>query len=252
MPIVTLITDFGIGDPYVAMMKGRMLEIDSRINCIDISHNIDVGDIEIASFLLMKSYKYFPVGSVHLVVVDPTVGGERRAIFSRFKDHFFVGPDNGVLSPFLENTYRIRMKMENYTRTFEGRDIFAPTAAKLAIGEKEVDLGVQIDNPVKVELPEVDVTDSCIEGKILYIDHFGNIISNIRENIIPHSNIEIEVKGKKITGLSRNYEEGKDKGLLALINGGFGTLEVALFKGNAALYTNCKKGEKIIIRRKDE
>lgn len=252
MPIVTLITDFGIGNPYVAMMKGRMLEIDSRINCVDISHNIDVGDIEIASFLLMKSYKYFPVRSVHLVVVDPTVGGERLAIFSRFKDHFFIGPDNGVLTPFLANTYRIKKGLENYTRTFEGRDIFAPTAARLAIGEKEADLGVRIENPIKVELSEADVTDSCIEGKILYIDNFGNLISNIGEDIIPKGNIEIEVKGKKITGLSMNYEQGKNKGLLALINGGFGTLEVALFKGNAALYTNCKKGEKIIIRRKDE
>jgi hypothetical protein len=252
MPIVTLITDFGIGDPYVAMMKGRMLEIDSRINCVDISHNIDVGDIEIASFLIMKSYKYFPKGSVHLVVVDPTVGGERRAIFSRFKDYFFVGPDNGVLTPFLEETYRIQKKIENYTRTFEGRDIFAPTAAKLAIGKKEIDLGIRIDNPIKVRPSEVDIKDSCIEGKILYIDHFGNLISNIIEDIIPQGNIEIEVKGKKINGLSRNYEQGKNKGLLALINGGFGTLEVALFKDNAALKTNCKKGEKIIIRRKDE
>ncbi|MCK4571642.1 SAM-dependent chlorinase/fluorinase [candidate division WOR-3 bacterium] len=252
MPVVTLITDFGVGDPYVAMMKGRILSVDPGIKCIDITHDIEVGDIESASFLLLKSYKYFPEDSVHLAIVDPTVGGSRRAIFSQFQNHLFVGPDNGVLSPFLSRTYRINKNTELDPKTFEGRDVFAPVAAYLAIGKEVKHLGVRIFDPVKIELSKPRMIDSTLIGEIIYIDHFGNLISNINEDILPSSDIEIEIKGKKIEGLSRNYEEGKDKGLLALINGGFGLLEVALYKGNAALYTGCKKGEKIAIRRKDE
>ena len=108
MPIVTFITDFGMKDPYVAMVKAVMLRINPAIACIDITHQLGVGDIECASFILRESYQYFPAGSVHLVVVDPTVGSERRAIFSVKNGHFFVGPDNGVLSPGLSETFEIK------------------------------------------------------------------------------------------------------------------------------------------------
>jgi len=252
MPIVTLITDFGVRDPYVAMMKGIMLCVNPEIRCIDITHEIDVGDIESASFLLLKSFECFPEGSVHLTVVDPTVGSDRRAIFTRFQNHFFVGPDNGVLTTVLSETYLIKKRAGPDPKTFEGRDVFAPVAAHLATGEELNRLGERIFDPVRIDFPEPNITKSNIIGEIIYIDHFGNLISNIKEDMLPPKNIEIEICGEKLKGLHKNYVEGKDKGLLALINGGFGLLEVALYKGSAALYISCKKGEKIVVRRKDE
>ncbi|MCK4420470.1 SAM-dependent chlorinase/fluorinase [candidate division WOR-3 bacterium] len=252
MPIVTIITDFGLGDPYVAMMKGRMLSIGSTIKFVDVTHEIECGDVIGASFLLEKTYRYFPKGSVHLIVVDPTVGSARRAIFTSFQNHFFVGPDNGVLSPVLSETYRINKGSDIEPRTFEGRDIFAPIAARLAIGEDPICLGERIDNPVRFKLPEPEIKDNRIIGEIIHIDHFGNLISNISGDMFSGKRIDIEICGKKITGLSGNYSEKKDNKLTALINGGFKLLEVAINKGSAASYLNCKKGERITIRRKDE
>lgn len=252
MPVVTLITDFGVIDPYVAMMKGRMLSINPEIKCIDITHDINCGDIGSASFLLQNCFEYFPEGSAHLVVVDPTVGGNRRAIYTRFQNHFFVGPDNGVLSPVLSETYRISKRSNIDPRTFEGRDVFAPVAAHLAIGEKPECLGVRINDPVRIDLPEPIIKGDSIIGEIIYVDHFGNLISNIKEDMLPAMNIEVEIGGEKIKSLSRNYSEGKEGELLAIINGGFRLLEVAIYKGSAALFTGCKRGGRIGVRRKDE
>jgi len=252
MQVVTLITDFGVKDPYVAMMKGSILSIAHGINCVDITHDIECGDIESACFLIEESFEYFPEGSVHLVVVDPTVGSNRRAIFTRNKNHFFVGPDNGVLSGVLSETYRISKKTDMDPGTFEGRDIFAPIAAHLALGEEVDHLGVRINDPVRINLAKPQIKRDTIMGEIIYIDHFGNLVSNVREDMLPSTDIEIDICGEKIIGLSRYYKEAKKRALLAFINGGFGLLEVALYKESAATYTGCKKGERIVIRRRDE
>ncbi len=252
MPIITFITDFGLKDPYIAMMKGRILSIHSGINCVDITHDIECGDIQTASLILKESYQYFPKGSVHLVVVDPTVGSKRRAIFSYHCGHFFVGPDNGVLSPTLSEVFKIRKKTGTVSNTFEGRDVLAPVAAHLAIGEDPESLGVRIDDPVRIGLPIPEVEEDRIIGEIIHIDNFGNLISNIEGDLIPKGDIEIEIKGNKINGLSRSYKEGKDGRLIGLINAGFGMLEVSLYKGSAASFLNCNKGGRIVIRRKDE
>jgi S-adenosylmethionine hydrolase len=252
MPIVTLITDFGTKDPYVAMIKGAMLKINPSINCVDISNELEVGDIMCASFILNESYRYFPNGSVHLVVVDPTVGSERRAIFS-FKDgHFFVGPDNGVLSSVLDEVYEIKKGIGKKSNTFDGRDLFAEVAARLASGEAKGVLGSRITDPVKIRIPAPKMENNKTIGEIIYIDKFGNLISNIKESQISGNNVEVEIKGTRILNLSKKYSEGRAGKPIALVNSGFKTLEVSLNRGDAASFFNSRVGEKITLRGKDE
>lgn len=252
MPIVTLTTDFGVADPYLAMVKGAILRINPAITCIDIANQITVGDLSTASFIIKNSYRYFPNGSVHLVVVDPTVGSGRKAIFSAKDDHFFVGPDNGVLTPVLSKAFEIKKEIGKKSNTFDGRDVFAEVAARLASGEKAENLGNRIADPVKVKEPIPLLKNNKTIGEIIYIDKFGNLISNIKEEQIPKGSVEIAIKDIKIRNLSKKYSEGSKNKPIALINGGFKTLEICLNRGNAASFLNFRVGEKIILRGKNE
>ena len=251
MPIVTFTTDFGMKDPYVAMVKGAILRINPDITCIDITNQLRVGDISTASFIIKNSYRYFPAGSVHLVVVDPTVGSERRAIFSVKDEHFFVGPDNGVLTPILSETFEIKKEIGKKSSTFDGRDVFAEVAGRLASGEKAKNLGNRITDPVKTNESLPLLKNKKIIGEIIYIDKFGNLISNIKEEQIPTGDIEILIKDIKIPNLSKKYSEGREGRPIALINAGFKTLEICLNRGNAATFLNSRVGEKIILRGKN-
>jgi S-adenosylmethionine hydrolase len=252
MPIVTFTTDFGIKDPYVAMVKGVILKRNPDITCIDITNQLGVGDIAGASFVIKESYIFFPAGSVHLVVVDPTVGSDRRAIFSIKDGHFFVGPDNGVLTPILSETFEIKEEIGKKSSTFDGRDVFAEVAARLASGEKAEKLGDRITDPVKIKEPTPLIEKNKITGKIIYIDNFGNLISNIKKEQVPTGNIEIAIKDIEIYNLSKKYSEGREDSPIALINGGFKTLEISLNRGNAASFLNSRVGEKITVRGKNE
>lgn len=251
MAIVTFITDFGVKDPYVAMVKGEILKINPAISCIDITNQLRLGDIESASFILNETYHHFPPGSTHLVVVDPTVGSKRRAIFCSKNGHFFVGPDNGVLSPVLSKVFEIKKGIGKQSNTFDGRDLFAKVAARLASGERKENLGKRITDPMKIKFPTPTLLKNKTIGKIIYIDKFGNLISNIKKNQIPEGNIEIEIKGEKV-GIAKKYSEGRKNKPIALINDGFGSLEISINKGNAASFLNSQMGEKITLRRKDE
>jgi len=251
MSVVTLTTDFGIKDPYIAMVKGAILKINPDITCIDIANQINVGDILTASFIIKSSYQYFPPGSVHLVIVDPAVGSKRRAIFSSKGEHFFVGPDNGVLTPVLFKTFEIKKEIGRKSCTFDGRDVFAEVAARLASGEKPENLGEKIIDPVKTKESAPEVKNNRVEGEIIYIDKFGNLISNIKENQIPRGKIEISIKAAKIQNLSKEYSDGEKNKPMALINSGFKTLEICLNRGNASSFLNSRIGEKIIVRGKN-
>jgi S-adenosyl-L-methionine hydrolase (adenosine-forming) len=248
MPIVTFTTDFGIEDPYLAMVKGSILTINPDIICIDIANRIEVGDIPTASFVIKSSYRYFPAGSVHLVVIDPTVGGDRRSIFSVKNEHFFVGPDNGVLTPILSKTFEIKKDIGKKSSTFEARDVFAEVAARLASGEKAEKLGNRITDPFKINESVPLLKKNKIIGEIIYIDKFGNLISNIKKEQIPAENIEIKIKDMKIRNLSKRYSDGSENKPIALINDGFETLEICLNRGNAASFLNSRIGEKIFLR----
>lgn len=252
MSLVTIVTDFGIEDPYVAMMKGRMLEIEPDIDIVDVTHHIEPGNIHQAAFIVGKAFNYFPPGSVHLVVVDPTVGSSRRAIINEYGDHYFVGPDNGVFSMVLSKVYKITKEFYGEARTFEGRDLFAPAAALLAGGNSPELLGKEIDDPVSIDLPEPEIGKDGIRGEIIYIDKFGNLITNIKGDDIPWDSIVLELEGMKIEGLYDYYSEVNEKDILLLINGGFNLLEIAINRGNAAELMGCKIGSSIEIRRKHE
>jgi len=252
MPIVTFTTDFGIEDPYAAMVKGVILRINPDITFIDIANQLKAGDLSTAAFIIKNSYQYFPAGSVHLVIVDPTVGSARRAIFSVKNEHFFVGPDNGVLTPILSETFEIKKEIGKKSNTFDGRDVFAEVAARLASGEKVENLGNRITDPIKIKEALPLLKNNKTIGEIIYIDKFGNLISNIKEEQVPTGDIEIVIKDAKIRNLSKKYSEGRENMPIALINGGFKTLEICLNRGNASSFLNSRVGEKIILRWKNE
>ena len=259
--IVTITTDFGTADGYAAAMKGVILGINPMATLIDISHGIQAQNISQAAFVLSTAYRYFPEGTVHLVVVDPGVGTARRAVILRTPLADFVAPDNGVLSYVLwdagqpdsgqatpENCSRLielppGLEAVAITRpefwrrpvsaTFHGRDIFAPVAARLSLGVPPSDFGEAISRLTVLPRPGTyrDAVGKLV-GHILHVDNFGNLITSVRSDDLPANRgaISIEVGGRYIRGLSETYEE-RD-GLLALV-GSSGYLEIALRDGNA-------------------
>ena len=269
--IITLTTDFGLTDAYVAAMKGVILGINPEVKLVDICHSIKPQNISQAAFILSTAYKFFPQRTIHVVVVDPGVGTERRAIILRTPLADFVAPDNGVLSYVIQDFYQtppveqlqpIELPPEleavaitnpefwqsPVSATFHGRDIFAPVAARLSLGSPPKDFGETITSLTVLPLTHPYwVQDDILVGHILHIDNFGNLITNIRREDLPATKqaITIEVGSHSISGLSRTYEEGK--GLLALI-GSSGYLEVSLKEGNASTFLNAEVGGEVKIR----
>jgi S-adenosylmethionine hydrolase len=188
-PIITLLTDFGTSEGYVGAMKGVILSIAPNAQLIDLTHQIGPQDIQRAALVLVTTCCYFPPEAVHLVVVDPGVGGQRRLIAMQTQAGRFVAPDNGVLSYVLArepDAVIVELKAEAYrlpnsSYTFHGRDIFSPAAAHLAAGVDLHALGPRIDDPVRISLPRVTCTDDALGGEVLHIDHFGNILTSIMQ-----------------------------------------------------------------------
>ncbi len=269
--IITLTTDFSLADAYVAAMKGVILGINPEVKLVDICHSIKPQNISQAAFILSTAYKFFPQRTIHVVVVDPGVGTERRAIILRTPLADFVAPDNGVLSYVIQDFYQtppveqlqpIELPPEleavaitnpefwqsPVSATFHGRDIFAPVAARLSLGSPPTDFGETITSLTVLPLTHPYwVQDDILVGHILHIDNFGNLITNIKSEDLPATKqaITIEVGSHSISGLNRTYEEGK--GLLALI-GSSGYLEVSLKEGNASTFLNAEVGGKVKIR----
>jgi len=266
-PVVTLTTDFGLTDAYVATMKGIILGINPEVTLVDICHTINPQDIAQAAFVLGTSYQYFPQGTVHLVVVDPGVGSQRRAIILRTSSADFVAPDNGVLSyvtreaspESTEGKQQAELVPEleafaitdpRYWRTpvsptFHGRDIFAPVAAHLSLGHTPADFGERLSSLVMLPLtrPHRD-PDGSVVGHILHIDSFGNLITDITYQDLPSKGgpLFIKVGGQTIRGLVRTYAEGE--GLLALI-GSSDRLEISVKGGSARNLLNARVGDEV-------
>jgi len=271
--IITLTTDFGLTDAYVAAMKGVILSINPEAKLIDLCHTIKPQNIAQAAFVLSTAYKFFPEKTIHLVVVDPGVGTERRAIILRTPSADFVAPDNGVLSyvipqslakPVEGNINLQQVELEPgleavaitkpqfwrspVSPTFHGRDIFAPVAARLSLGIPPIDFGEAITSVTILPLPHpYQAPDGSLVGHILHIDSFGNLITNIKSDDLPQTKqaITIEVGNQLIPGLSHTYAEGR--GLLALI-GSSGYLEVSLKEGNACAFLDTEVGSEIRLR----
>ena len=271
--IITLTTDFGLTDAYVAAMKGVILSINPEAKLIDICHTIKPQNIPQAAFVLGAAYQFFPQKTIHVVVVDPGVGTKRRAIILRTPSADFVAPDNGVLSyviqqssakPVENSINQQQIKLESgmeaiaitkpqfwrspVSPTFHGRDIFAPVAARLSLGFPLTDFGEVISSVMMLPLPQpYQAPDGSLVGHILHIDSFGNLITNIKTADLPQTNqtVTIEVGNRLISGLSRTYGENEE--LLALI-GGSGYLEVSLKGGNACAFLNAGVGDEVRIR----
>ena len=258
--IITLTTDFGERDPYVAMMKGVILSINPDAGIVDITHQVPAGSIGEGASVIKEAYTYFPSGTVHVGVIDPGVGGKRRPIAVLAGNHSFVGPDNGLLWPLMEtqgHTDVIHLKEKRYwmdkiSPTFHGRDIFAPVAAHLSLGVSPFLLGEKIDNPSTLSSP-LPLKKNCdLAGEVIRVDHFGNIITNItREHLSPFltsKDLTIKIGGLVLREISTTYDDVPEGQPLALI-GSSGRLEIAVNMGRAADYLGqeCNVGAKVVV-----
>jgi S-adenosylmethionine hydrolase len=242
--ILTLLSDFGDKDIYVGVMKGVIAQINPNLTLIDLTHQITPQNIAAARFCLMNAYDYFPKGTVHLAVVDPGVGSQRRAIALKLEQGYLVGPDNGIFSGITSKNQiitAVELTNLNFWRTsqpsntFHGRDIFAPVAAHLASGVSLQELGKEI-NPqtlVKLDIGECCETTNGVAGCIQYIDHFGNLVSNIPASYVQGKTWCVQIKGLTIPGCTA-YSDVEIGEVLALI-GSHGCVEIAINSGNAQI-----------------
>ena len=242
--IITLTTDFGLRDHYVGVMKGVIVGIDSAARVIDISHGIPAHDVLEGAFAIAQAWRYFPAGSIHVVVVDPGVGSTRRAIAAACGDHLFVAPDNGVLSQVFEAaaSYEVRTLdrrhgLESISRTFHGRDLFAPLAARLSAGLEFDELGDPLENPIL--LPATSPVDGI--GRVLHVDSFGNIVTSFREEHVKGERT-IQIGDLKVGGLRESYAAGPE-GEPFLIVGSSGYVEVSINRASAAKRAGVNAGD---------
>ena len=264
MGLITLTSDFGLKDPFVGMMKGVIFSINNEVAIIDISHGIDNQDIFAGAFIISNSFKYFPKKTIHLVVVDPGVGTSRRPILVKSEDHYFIGPDNGVLSLVLDGdsgavVYEIteeRYFMRSVGNTFHGRDVFAPVAGWLSKGCEPDNFGHKISDHVRIEIPGTAYDYCVLKGEIIYIDGFGNLFTNITSSDIAdrmHSEDDSAVKiwfNEREMSLRNCYAEAASGETAAVINS-FGLLELYSFMGNAAEKLNARKGDPVSLHFND-
>ncbi|MBI4681514.1 MAG: SAM-dependent chlorinase/fluorinase [Nitrospirae bacterium] len=262
-PIITLTTDFGLKDPFAGLMKGVMLGINPNAKVIDITHNIQRHNIFEASRVIAMSYKYFPTTTIHVVVVDPGVGSMRRPLLIVTEDHYFIGPDNGIFTPILEDLKSTFLKVYNVTAshyflpiigsTFHGRDIFAPVAAWLSKGVDSHKMGEQIDDYMTIPSPKpMHTNNNTITGEIISIDIFGNGASNIaKDDLAKLASIESKENFRVLYNnehlhIANFYAENKNNSLAAIINS-FGYIELFVFQGSASEKYNIKIGDKVIV-----
>jgi S-adenosylmethionine hydrolase len=258
--IITLTTDFGLADGYVGTMKGVILGINPTTTIVDISHDIAPQDVREAAYTLYAAYPYFPQDTVHVVVVDPGVGSERRAIALRTPQATFVAPDNGVLSYVVarERVEEIahltnpRYHLSPVSRTFHGRDIFAPAAAHRARGIPLAELGEPLTEIITFPLPRPQVhSDGTIVGQVIHVDRFGNLITSIMSNDLAHHPLLregiIKIKGQSIRGIAHNYAEGMSGELLALV-GSSDHLEISVSGGSASQTLQAKVGDEVLLK----
>ncbi len=241
MPIITLTTDFGLADPYVGAIKGVILRIVPSATLIDLTHQIAPQNVRHAAYLLGRVVPYYPHGTVHLVVVDPGVGSLRRPLAVATEEAYFVGPDNGVLSYALCNPSaqafaldRPEYWLPEPSNTFHARDIFAPVAAHLAQGVSIAELGSPVSESVCLPLPEPHrISDTHLQGEVVYVDVFGNLITNLPGDWLSGREWAIRTGDATIIGIQRAYADVAEGAPLALVSSA-GTLEIAVRDGSAA------------------
>jgi len=256
-PIITLLTDFGLKDGNVGVMKGVILGIAPQARLVDLSHLVEPQDVRQAAWILGRAAPYFPDGTIHLVVVDPGVGTQRRPMAARLGKQLFVGPDNGLVTRLLEAAERLRQPtafflldrpelwLPKVSDVFHGRDVFAPVAAHLARGVSLEDAGSPLVDPVRLLLPRPAVVPGGVRGVVEHIDHFGNVRTNItREDFSQQDPASVRIAGTQVRGLVRTFGEQPPGELIALF-GSSGDLIVAVVNGNAASRLGAKVGDEV-------
>jgi len=257
--VITITTDFGHQGPFVGVMKGRILTRFPQARIIDLTHEIVVHWPAEAGFWLARAFEYFPVGTIHVAVVDPGVGTSREIVVVAAGEHVFLAPDNGLLAPIVTRypeapRYRLelqqlaRLNIQRPSATFHGRDIFAPVAAELAAGRcVPADLGPPVQTLVPAWVDEPTVDTSGIAGVVITIDHFGNLISNIEGSLLARFRQPLVQAGNRTFPLLRTYGETQPGEYLALVNS-FGVLEIARSEQSAAESLGLSRGAPVVVR----
>ena len=260
--LVTLTTDFGLQDEYVAVMKGVILSTCPYATILDLCHYISPQDVFGAAYILFSAYRFFPSGTVHVVVVDPGVGSTRRIICLKTDKYTFLAPDNGVLSFIVANEKPLsiinvtnrKYFLPEVSATFHGRDVFAPVVGHLMNGVAIEELGMEISDMVKIGAPvPVLSSNGVVEARVIYIDRFGNLITNINRDSLESVQIDersrklsITVANCRLKEISRSYSAVKEGELVALF-GSAGYLEIAVNKANAKEVLNVKNGDSVTV-----
>lgn len=256
--IITLTTDFGGGSSYVAQMKGVILSITPEVALVDITHDIAPQDVRQGALVLEEVTHRFPQGTIHVAVVDPGVGMERKIVCAKVDGHYYIAPDNGLLSriALVESPAHIisltnrEYWLPNISRTFHGRDIMAPVAAHLSLGTPMEQFGEPLDGLTMLDWPAAEIEVNCITGYVVAVDSFGNLISNISTEdlsaIDDLSSVVVTCAGEATHGIIETYGQRPPGSLVALI-GSSGKLEVAIVAGNAAQRLDAKVGNTVIV-----
>jgi len=257
-PLITLTTDFGEGSPYVAAMQGVILSINPAARIVCLSHSVPPQDVAGGAWILSQTATLFPISTIHIAVVDPGVGTSRAIVYAEMAGHRFIAPDNGLLSRLaaeyppskIIHITNPRHWLPNVSATFHGRDIMAPVAARLSLGLVPEELGPAAAKLVDLAWPEVRHTPRSVEGEILAVDRFGNLLSNITQQILSGAprgeSIMIRCGGHTTRGLFTTYGDQPPMTLIALF-GSSGQLEIAVVGDNAAALLNIQPGAKVLI-----
>lgn len=262
-PVITLITDFGLQDYFVSVMKGVILNLNPEVEIIDICHNIPPQDIFQAAYVLKRTYTYFPSGSIHVVVVDPGVGTDRKPILVSSENNYFVAPDNGVLSYIYAGDQDSRVReitadhyfLKPRSGTFDGRDVFAPVAAWLSKGVGVSAFGELLSEYKKFEIPQPAlVQEGMLKCKIVYVDRFGNLVTNLNRERFKECldsseqrRFAFRVGEHTITRISQSYTEG-DKYEIIAIFGSSDCVEFSVNRGSAARLSGLGTGKEILFK----
>lgn len=251
-PIISLLSDFGLSDPYVGIMKGIIAGIAPQANLIDQTHLVAPQNIRSGALILDRAYRYFPMGTIHLAVIDPGVGSNRRAIAIRTGHFLFVGPDNGLFSLVIKRARETkealkicelenpRYRLEPVSPVFHGRDLFAPAAAHLANGAAVEDFGRVVDRPIMINFPNPKPSGSGWIGEVWAVDHFGSLETNVHANVfreVDLTRVKIKILDREITGIVNTFADKRPGELMALINSA-GRLSICIANGSAQKYLN--------------
>ncbi len=257
--IITLTTDYGTSDHLVGTLKGVILNINPEAKIVDINHHVAPYDVLDGALTIGAAYRYFPPRTIHVVVVDPGVGTQRRPLLVAGETQYFIAPDNGVLSMVYEKEASVSVRhitadhyfLNPISSTFHGRDIFAPAAAWLSKGSQTASFGEEVTDYVRFALPKPKASGNALKGVVLRVDNFGNLMTNLTMEDLPpamtaEGKIKLHIDGKEIHQLAQTYAQGAPGEPFA-IPGSSGFLEISLHKGNAARALGVHRGAEVTL-----